>query len=305
MKILAVIPARAGSRGIPNKNIRIIGGRPLVYYSIRNALESELISRVIVSTDSQEVKIIAQQMGVDVRWRDKALCGDDVTLDAVIADAIPPNIDWDYIVTMQPTSPTLSVETLDKAIKYSIDNKLDTVISVINDPHLSWGVKDGIKVPNYSQRLNRQYLPPCYRETGAFLISKMSVVTPKTRIGKYIDVFEVAEEESQDIDTFSDLRNVEVTLSHPKVGIYVNGNNKRGIGHIYRSLELADEFFLKPDIYYDSNQTDPKVFGDTKHNIIPVNGISELYEVCRKEQYTLFVNDILSTSIDYMIGLRQ
>lgn len=304
MKILAVIPARAGSRGIPNKNIRIIGGRPLVYYSIRNALESELISSVIVSTDSQEVKIIAQQMGVDVRWRDKALCGDDVTLDAVIADAIPPNIDWDYIVTMQPTSPTLSVETLDKAIKYSIDNKLDTVISVINDPHLSWGVKDGIKVPNYSQRLNRQYLPPCYRETGAFLISKMSVVTPETRIGKYIDVFEVAEEESQDIDTFSDLRNVEVTLSHPKVGIYVNGNNKRGIGHIYRSLELADEFFLKPDIYYDSNQTDPKVFGDTKHNIIPVNGISELYEVCRKEQYTLFVNDILSTSIDYMIGLK-
>ena len=63
MKILAVIPARAGSKGIPNKNIRIIGGHPLIYYAIRNALDSELVSDVIISTDSSEVKIIAEQIG--------------------------------------------------------------------------------------------------------------------------------------------------------------------------------------------------------------------------------------------------
>ena len=70
MKILAVIPARAGSKGIPNKNIRIISGHPLIYYSIKNALASEFITDIIISTDSSEVKIIANQMGVDVRWRD-------------------------------------------------------------------------------------------------------------------------------------------------------------------------------------------------------------------------------------------
>lgn len=305
MKILAVIPARAGSKGVPNKNIRIIGGHPLVYYSIKNALSSEYITDVIVSTDSEEVRIIATQMGATVKWRDEALCGDEITLDAVIADAIPKDETWDYIITMQPTSPTLGVKTLDEAIKYTLDKQLDTVISAINSPHLSWGIKDGKKVPNYKERLNRQYLPPCYLETGAFVISKANVVTSKTRIGEKVDIFEVPEEESQDVDNFTDLRSVAVSLDRQKVAIYVNGNNKRGIGHIYRALEIADEFYVKPDIYYDINQTDKRVFGITTHKLIPVDGIAQLFDKCKEEQYTIFINDILSTSIDYMIGLRS
>ena len=305
MKILSIIPARAGSKGIPNKNIRIINDHPLIYYSIKNAIKSEKITDIIVSTDSPEVQIIAQQMGVKVHWRNASLCGDAVTLDAVIADAIPRDQQWDYVITMQPTSPTLRVQTLDAAVQYTIDNDPDTVITAINAPHLSWGEKGGKKTPNYKERLNRQYLPPCYVETGAFIISKASVITPETRIGEKVDIFEVPEDESQDVDTFEDLRNVAAILFHQKVGIYVNGNNKRGIGHIYRALEIADEFYVKPDIYYDTNQTDPKVFGNTKHNLVPVNGIAELYQICKEQQYSIFINDILTTSIDYMIGLKS
>lgn len=303
MKILAVIPARAGSKGIPNKNIRIINGHPLVYYSIKNALNSEYITDVIVSTDSPEVGIIATQMKVMLKWRETSLCGDEITLDAVIADAIPEG-GWDYIVTLQPTSPTLKVDTLDKAIKFTIDNNLDTVISAINAPHLSWKIENGKKVPNYEKRLNRQYLPPCFIETGAFVISKRDVVTFKTRIGHNVDVFEVSENESLDIDTFNDLRCVSALMNNQKVAIYVNGNNKRGIGHIYRALEIADEFYVKPDIFFDKNQTNPKVFGNTTHNIMGVDGIPELFAICKEKQYTIFINDILTTSIDYMIGLR-
>lgn len=305
MNILAVIPARAGSKGIPNKNIRIIGGHPLIFYSIKNALNSKLITDVIVSTDSPEVRIIAEQMGAKCKWRDEKLCGDAVTLDAVIADAIPTEDLFDYVITMQPTSPTLEVETLDKAIRYTIDNDLDTVISAINNPHLSWGEEDGKKIPNYKKRLNRQYLPPCYLETGAFVISKRNVITPETRIGSKVDVFELSAREAIDVDTFEDLKLVSSLLKKEKVAIYVNGNNKRGIGHIYRALEIADEFFVKPDIYYDINQTDVKVFGSTTHVLKPVNGIAELFEICRHENYTIFINDILTTSIDYMIGLRS
>lgn len=277
----------------------------MIHYSIKNALKSKFITDVIVSTDSPEVKIVAQQMGVEVKWRDESLCGDSVTLDAVVDDAVPKGEKWDYIVTMQPTSPTLKVSTLDRAIEYAISGDWDTVISAINEPHLSWSVKEGKKVPNYKERLNRQYLPPCYLETGAFVISKATVVTAESRIGKKVDIFEVPENESQDVDTFKDLKNVAETLSMPKVAIYVNGNNKRGIGHIYRALELADEFFVKPDIYYDINQTNPKVFGVTTHTLIPINGIAELFEICKEKQYTIFINDILTTSIDYMIGLRS
>ena len=305
MKILAVIPARAGSKGIPNKNIRIVSGHPLIFYAIQNAINSEYITDIVVSTDSPEVGIIARQMGIAVRRRDASLCGDEATLDAVIYDAIPQDESWDYIITMQPTSPTLKKETLDRAVRYALAHELDTVISAINAPRLSWGIKDGKKVPNYEKRLNRQYLPPCYMETGAFVISKASVVTPSSRIGERIDVFELPEDEAQDIDTFGDLRNVSFVLDRPKVAIYVNGNNRRGIGHIYRALEIADEFYVKPDIYYDINQTDPAVFGNTTHHLRGVDGIAELFGICKRERYTLFINDILTTSIDYMIGLRS
>lgn len=304
-RILAVIPARAGSKGIPNKNIRIICGHPMIYYAISNAKRSKHITDVIVSTDSEEVKIIATQMGVQVRERSKELCGDKVTLDAVIYDAIPDGVNWDYIVTMQPTSPTLLVETLDNAIEYAIDNDLDTLISAINHPHLSWGVENGKTVPNYTERLNRQYLPPCYLETGAFVVSKSDIVTPQSRIGENTDIFEVSAEEAMDIDTFTDLRNAEMALRKDKIGIYVNGNNNRGVGHIYRALELSDEFYVKPDIIYDINQTNPTIFGKTTHNLVGVDGVQGLFEQCKKEQYNLFVNDILSTTYDYMDQLKQ
>ena len=304
MRILAVIPARAGSKGIPNKNIRIVGGHPLIYYAIQNAKKSQYITDIIVSTDSPSVGLIAQQMGVDVHWRKEILCGDDITLDAVIYDAIPEDVLWDYIITLQPTSPTLKVKTLDMAIEYIVKHNIDTLISSINVPHLSWREQDGKKIPNYNKRLNRQYLPAHYMETGAFLISRYSVLSSDNRIGSTVDIFEMPEDEAQDIDTFDDLRNVKAVLEQEKVAIYVNGNNKRGIGHIYRALEVADEFYVRPDIFYDSNQTDPVVFGKTTHNLVAVNGIAELFDICKKEKYTIFINDILGTSIDYMIGLR-
>ena len=95
MRILAVIPARAGSKGIPNKNIRIIGGKPLIYYSIRNALESKYITDTVVTTDSDAVRIIAEQMGASVRIRDARLCEEDVTLGAGMGDAVERSVAWD------------------------------------------------------------------------------------------------------------------------------------------------------------------------------------------------------------------
>ncbi|MGN0342155.1 MAG: cytidylyltransferase domain-containing protein [Roseburia sp.] len=304
MKILAVIPARAGSKGIPNKNIRLVNHHPLIYYAIKNAKGSKWITDIVVSTDSPEIEIIAKQMGVMVKHRAAELSGDAVTLDAVIYD-VAKDYQADYVISMQPTSPTLKVETLDRAIEYAMEKGTDTLISVLNEPHLAWVEEDGKKKPAYTARLNRQYLPPYYLETGAFFISKGNVVRPDSRFGNYCDVFEISREEAVDIDTFEDLRLAEDILEHKRVAIYVNGNNRMGMGHIYRALELADEFYSKPDIYYDINQTDVQNFGKTTHNLIPVDGIGELLEILKKKQYQLFINDILSTTVDYMTALRK
>lgn len=309
MKVLAVIPARAGSKGIPNKNIRIVAGRPLVYYAIRNALASEVVTDVVVTTDSDKVRIIAEQMGARVRMRDSALCADDVALDAVVWDAafgIDEPEGWDYVVTMQPTSPTLAVATLDAAINKAIGDNLDTLVSVVNDPRLSWSNDGhGGVCPTYKKRLNRQWLPADYAETGAFVVSRASCLTPETRFGGKVSVYEISDTEGIDVDTFDDLRAVAAHLEGEHVAIYVNGNNTRGVGHIYRALEMADEFYSKPDIYYDMNQTNRAVFSETAHNLIPVDGIADLFTRVKGKGYTLFINDILTTSIDYMIGLRS
>ena len=301
---IAVIPARAGSRGIPNKNIRLIGGNPLVYYSIKTALDCPYIDRIIVTTDSESVATIAAHLGVAVHWRKKELCADDVTLDAVVYDAVK-GCHADYVITMQPTSPTLKPETLSAAIRYSLDTDCDSVISVVNRPHLSWTKKDNIVIPNYSERVNRQFLPPHYMETGAFVISKSSAITPVSRLGKDIQVFEISEEEAIDIDSSLDLILASELMVTPHVALYVNGNKSRGIGHIYRALEIADEFYFKPDIFYDINQTDPVLFGDTKHDLIGVNGIGDLFLHVESKTYDIFINDILNTSIDYMIALKN
>ena len=99
MKILAVIPARAGSKAIPNKNIRSVNGKPMISYVIDNAVSSEYITDIVVSTDSNEVAIIAEQLGVRWHWRKAELCEDSVTLDAVIYDVVVNERDiYDYII---------------------------------------------------------------------------------------------------------------------------------------------------------------------------------------------------------------
>ena len=305
MKVTAVIPARAGSKSIPNQNVRIIAGHPLVYYSIKTALNSKYIDRIIVSTDSEEIETVATQLGVCIRKRPSELCLDGITLDQVVYDAINEDIDSDVVVTLQPTSPLLKVDTLDNAIKYLIDNELDTLISVINDPRFSWSVLDGTFVPNYPKRINREQLPANYVETGAFLISKKDVITETSRVGKKVEIYEMPFKDSFGIDSYENLQIVKFIMQRKKSAIFVNGNNTMGMGHIYRSLEIADELYMNPDIYFNKNETDPAVFGETQHHLIPVESEDELFCKCKKEGYTLFINDILNTSIDYMNKLKE
>ncbi len=303
MKILAVIPARAGSKGIPNKNIRIVNGKPLIAYCIENALCSKYITDIVITTDSEEIELIAKYYKVPYLHRCSELCKDNVTLDAVIYDVCK-NFEGEYVITMQPTSPTLKADTLDEAIEYAIEKDTDTLISVVNRPHLAWIERAGKIIPDYSERLNRQYLPKRFLETGAFVISKSKIVTEKTRIGKKVDVFEISDNEAIDIDSFQDLLCAEQVLKQCKIAIIVNGNHVIGMGHISRMLELADQFYVKPDFFYDEQITAPSNFGKTTYRHTGYKSTDELFDMLEKEQYKIVINDILDTSVDYMSRLK-
>src|SRR5687767_2294422 len=124
---LVIIPARGGSKGIPRKNLRPLNGVPLISYSINLALQSSFKPDVFVSTDDAEIAYFAEKFGAQVHMRDPNLGGDKITLDPVIYEAYTTiakklNKQYDFVITLQPTSPLLSVKSLDLAIGQMINN---------------------------------------------------------------------------------------------------------------------------------------------------------------------------------------
>ena len=180
--IIAIIPARGGSKGIRRKNLRLLNDKPLLSYVIEKALKTAYIDRVIVTTDDAEIKKIAEGFNVLVRMRPAELGADNIPLDPVVVDAV----EWyektyvdrvDAVITIQPTSPLLSTSTLEAAIKEFNANDADTLISVVNATHLEWR-KEGAKVvPAYRERLNRQWLPQNIKKQDPFWFVKETYLT--------------------------------------------------------------------------------------------------------------------------------
>lgn len=312
IKILAIIPARGGSKGIPKKNVRFIHGKPLISYSIINALKSKYILDVVVSTDDDEVKRVSRKYGVEVIERPANLATDIVTLDPVVHHATiemenKKQIKYDVIITMQPTSPLLTVQTLDNSIEYFIQEKFDSVISVVNNPHLAWTQKDNKCLPLYKERLNRQYLPSHFIETGAFLITKREFVSEYSRIGVKIGVFEISKKEAVDIDTPQDWWIAEKELSKKNIIFRTDGYSEIGMGHIYRCLLLANNFIEHDIKFVISERSDLGIEkiqkSYFKFDVIKDN--SEFFDIIKKDNCDIIVNDILDTDESYICKLKE
>ncbi|MGH2075659.1 cytidylyltransferase domain-containing protein [Aerococcus urinaeequi] len=317
VNILAIIPARGGSKGIPRKNVLLLSGQPLISYAIQNAKSSRFQMDVAVSTDDQEITNVSNQFGAEVIRRNKKLASDEVTLDPVIFDAVQQMEDktgktYDYVITLQPTSPLLSADTLDSAIQKMLnDETIDTLISAVNDPHLSWTTKKvkGVVtvLPNYEARLNRQYLPKNFVETGAFVITKRHFVKPDTRFGKNISVYEVPASESTDIDTKQDWWVAEKQLSKKNILIRVEGYSEIGLGHVYRGLSLAYSLMDHNVTFVTSSKSDLaiKKLEDSFIKYEVIQEEHQLEEIIAKYDVDIVINDILNTSISYMEYLSQ
>ena len=312
MRIIAVIPARGGSKGIPRKNLRLINGRPLISYAIRNAIESRYVTDVIVSTDSDEIAYEAEQCGAEVVRRDESISNDATTLDPVIYDAVlkaeaVKGCTFDVVVTMQPTSPLLRLCTFDAAIEAFLKDGSDTVISVVNKPHLAWGKKDDTIVPLYVERKNRQLLPPHYLETGAFLICKRDIITASSRIGKNVSVYEVDEDESIDIDTKNDWVVSESLMQRKKIIFRADGNKKLGLGHIYNCITLAYRM-TEHDILVVTHEDSHEGIAKLKESNLPYRVIkteADIDQVIREFSPDIWVNDCLNTTKPYIRSLKK
>lgn len=225
-RILAVIPARGGSKGLPGKNIRPLGGRPLIAWSIEAGLQSRFVDRVIVSTDSNEIADVARAAGAEVPFlRPPELATDD----AKGVDAIIHAIDWyrgkcdpfDLVLVLQPTSPLRTPEDIDRAVELFFKKKACSVVSVCQTDHHPWwantlpadgSMKDFLR-PELSNT-NRQNLPVFYRLNGAIYLTDISFLEQTlTFITAGTFAYSMPAERSVDIDSLLDFYLAEAILT--------------------------------------------------------------------------------------------
>jgi len=214
MKILSIIPARGGSKGIPLKNLKLINGKTLLEYSVNSSLKSKFINKTIVSSDNDRILLKSKKLGAEIITRPKYLATDSSKLEPVIEHCLKnlklkQNYVPDIIVLLQNTSPLRTTKHIDDALNLFLNSKFDSLLSGYNSHYFIWEKKNNNVLPiNYNpkKRPNRQNTSNQYVENGAIYVTKYSAFKKsKCRISGKIGFFEMPKELSIDIDTKSDL----------------------------------------------------------------------------------------------------
>jgi CMP-N,N'-diacetyllegionaminic acid synthase len=231
MKVLGIIPARAGSKRVLNKNIRLLANKPLIVFTIEAAMKSKYIDRFIVSTDSMKIKEICIKAGADVPFlRPAQLSTDEVPDKPVILHTIDwlirnENYQSDIIVLLRPTTPFKTPEIIDAVIDFLIKTNADavrTVTKVEGVHHPYWMYQKGdnnraipvIRNLEVDKFYQSQTLPEIYRLNGVVDAIKTSVLMSHQKLyGDDMRIFEIPEKQSIDVDTEMDLRICELIMA--------------------------------------------------------------------------------------------
>ena len=214
MNVLGLIPARAGSKSIPKKNLVDLGGRPLIAWTIESAVNSSL-SKVIVSTDSIEIAAACKSLGAEVPFmRPEKISNDDsLSIDVVIHALDTLEEDFDSVMLLQPTSPFRSVSDINNAIQLLAE--ADSVISVeavegMHPARMKFINTDGYLVdPLFAEEVEnmpRQQLSPLYIRNGAIYLTKIDSIRQRTFKGAKSRALIMPSSRSINIDSEFDLQ---------------------------------------------------------------------------------------------------
>jgi len=213
MKTIAVIPARRGSKRLPQKNIRLLGGIPLILHSIEFAKEnSDIIDEIFVSTDDDVIKKIAQEYGAKVIDRPQSISGDlEPTVSAIkhVLQQIQEPIE--NVILLQPTNPLRPQNLLKESFQYFHQNELQSLFTVTRNHQKFGKIENEIYVPfNYTVGQRSQDLEPLYYENGLLYITKASLILDNIIISETAFPFEVNHVYAGvDIDTIEDFEYAE------------------------------------------------------------------------------------------------
>jgi CMP-N,N'-diacetyllegionaminic acid synthase len=224
LNILAIIPARGGSKGIPRKNIQPLAGKPLVSYVILAALHASSVTRTVVSTDDQEIAEIALQYGAEVPFlRPAELAGDEVPDFPVllhVVNHLREHEGWnaEVLVHLRPTYPLITPDDIDQAVTKLLDSQADsarTVCLVSYHPYLMYVLKDRRLLPLMETDrtyFRRQDLPPIYRTSGVDVTRTKVLFEERRILGGHIQAVITEPDRVIDIDTPHELALAECLL---------------------------------------------------------------------------------------------
>lgn len=211
---VAVIPARGGSKAIPRKNIKILGGKPLIAWPIELALSIKEIDRVIVSSDDDEIISVAKKYGAEVLFKRPKNLSDDITPTfPVIEHALQYLVNQekyrvDNVVLLYATTPFLKKERIEQGIHTLNTTDFDSIIGVRQVHGLLWKEEEkGKYLPFYpKERANRQLYSHLYEEAGNIYVSKSEVLLEQNRLinDENCSFVEIEDDEIMDIDTPED-----------------------------------------------------------------------------------------------------
>jgi CMP-N,N'-diacetyllegionaminic acid synthase len=219
---LAIIPARGGSKRLPNKNILPMMRRPLIEWTIKSSLESQYIDKVIVSSDNKRVLSIAKAMNVDSIVRPKKLSSDNAKTVDVISHGLN-NVkgSYDYIVLLQPTSPLRTSANIDESIELLFDKNADSIVSVTktnHSPTLSNTLPSNNSMKNFFSnkdiKMISNDLNTYYRLNGAiYIIQTKKFILENSFFTDKTFAYHMSQEQSIDIDTAYDFFCAQATMS--------------------------------------------------------------------------------------------
>lgn len=312
-KTLFIIPARFGSKGIPRKCIRPLNGKPLFLHVVDTIASAFNAQDILISTDDEQVSSLAKQAHADIKFvaRQSSLADDKTTLDDVIYDVVHKHPDiaanYEYVVTIQPTSPLITQDTLKRMCQQLWDQGAGTVLSATEKRKLTWRKGQSTYEPNYTARVNRQELDPYFEETGAFIGCKTTdLLRTRTRIHEPTSLAISNEIESLDIDTFLDWSVAESLLQQQRFAFLVIGSNDNGTGHVNRALTIANaipdaatHFFVQKD-----EDIARKIISGNNYKIDFYEDEEELYGLLGEFNPTAIVHDCLDSSVDHMSALK-
>lgn len=245
LRVLAVIPARGGTDRVPYLNIKRLGDRPLLAWTIEAAKAAAVVDRVIVSTDDERVADLARAAGAEVPFRRPAeLAGDIPSLKPVIVHAVREaeraGERFDVVVVLQVTSPFREASAIDAAVERLIATGFDTVLSVTEDRTLGWRAFGDSLRPLFEREGRRDEQVPVFRENGAVVAMRRAVLDAPTRFGEKIGFLPLDKRAAFTVHDVEDFWMAERLLRQPRILFRVDGSPAIGMGHVYRSLAIAD-----------------------------------------------------------------